>query len=224
MDKPEVDMIHTAPPPELTMPLGEAMFSQRAIRRFRHDRPISEALIKILLDAAAKAPSGGNIQPARFLVVRDRDKLRAFGALYHEAWWAKRYDDYGWTGRSDMPEDSPHRFAAGLADEMADKTAGVPLVVLAFALPNAGGGALSVVPGVQNLMLAARAMGIGSVLTTLHASVMQRVYQLFNVPPDIHFHTCIPLGYPRGNFGPTRRYPTGHTTCWDEWGTPPPWR
>ncbi len=105
-----------------------------------------------------------------------------------------------------------------LADEMVD----APVVVLAFTVGRPGG-ASSVFPAVQNLLLAARALGIGSVLTTLHADVMDRVYEMFDVPGDAEFHCCIPLGYPRGSFGSTRRFPTAETTSWDSWGTRPPW-
>ncbi len=89
-----MEMIYIDAPTNLTMPIGEAMFTQRAIRRLRSDKPISDADLKTVLDAASKAPSGGNTQPGRFLVVRERETIRAFGKLYHEAWWAKRRDEY----------------------------------------------------------------------------------------------------------------------------------
>jgi nitroreductase len=92
---------------------------------------------------------------------------------------------------------------------------------LALALHN--GPADSVIPAVQNLMLAARALGIGSVPTTLHASVMVRFQQLFDIPDDTGFHSCVPLGYPKGNFGPNIRKPTTETTFLNRWGTPVPW-
>ena len=213
-----MEMIHLEPPAELDMPIGEALFTQRAIRRLRHDRPISDEQIKLLLDAASKAPSGGNTQPSRYLVIRDRDKLRAFGELYREAWCAKRYDELGWTSVDDIPAGSVYVMPALLADEMVD----APAVILAFSLPVPGAPA-SVLPGVQNMLLAARALGIGSVFTTLHAKVMEQVYALFGVPEDVQFHCCIPLGYPRGRFGPTRRYSSAHTTSWNEWDATPPW-
>ena len=80
----------------LAMPLGEAMFTQRSIRRFRPD-PIPIGDLRLILEAAFRAPNGGNQQIARFLMVTDREKIRAFGKLYHEAWWAKRREDQGWT-------------------------------------------------------------------------------------------------------------------------------
>ena len=218
MSDDDVEMIRLAPPAGLDMPIGEAMFTQRAIRRLDPGRPITDGQLKTILDAGSKAPSGANTQPARFLVVRSRENIRAFGALYHEAWWAKRRDEYGWTSKDDIPEGSPYRMPARLADEMAD----APAVVLVFSHPSRVAEA-STFPGVQNVLLAARALGIGSVLTTLHPQVMDRVYAMFGVPADMVFHCCIPLGYPRGRFGPTARYPTSHTTSWDGWGNPPPW-
>jgi nitroreductase len=213
-----MEMTYIDTPADLTMQIGEAMFTQRAIRRLRSDKPVSDADLKTVLDEASKAPNGGNTQPGRFLVIRERDTIKAFGKLYHEAWWAKRRDAYGWKNRSDMPEDSPYKMAALLADEMVD----APVIILAFTV--GWGGASSIFPGVQNLLLAARALGLGSVLTTLHADVMDRVNQMFSVPADAEFHCCIPLGYPRGNFGPTRRFPTSQTTGWNSWGAAPPWK
>ncbi|MCH9674792.1 MAG: nitroreductase family protein [Gammaproteobacteria bacterium] len=214
-----MEMVRIDAPASLTMPIGEAMFTQRATRRLDPSRPISDEQIKTVLDAASKAPNGGNAQPARFLVIRDRKKIEEFGALYFEAWWAKRFDAYGWTSKADIPEGSVYRFPALLADEMVN----APVVVLAFSEKTQVAEA-STFPGVQNLLLAARALGIGSVLTTLHAKVMGRVNAMFGIPDDMVFHCCIPLGYPRGNFGPTSRLPTSETTYWDKWGSPPPWK
>lgn len=214
-----MDMVRLDPPAELSMPVGEAMFSQRAMRRLDPERPVTEQQLKIILDAASKAPNGGNAQPARYLVIRDRQKIEAFGKLYFEAWWAKRYDAYGWTGKKDIPAGSVYRFPALLADEMVN----APVVVLAFSEAS-GVAASSTFPGVQNLLLSARALGLGSVLTTLHPTVMERVREMFAIPEQMAFHCCIPLGFPRGKFGPTSRLPTAETTYWDSWGAPPPWK
>ena len=211
------EMIRLAPPGALDMALGEAMFTQRAIRRLDPARPITDEQLRTILDAGSKAPSGANTQPARFLVIRDRERVREFGALYHEAWWAKRRDEYGWSGKADIPDGSPYRMPALLADEMAD----APVVLLAFSLPS-GVAAASTFPAVQNILLAARALGIGSVLTTLHPQVMERVYAMFGVPAEMVFHCCIPLGYPRGRFGPTVRFPTSPDHLLERLGQPSP--
>ena len=197
----------------LSMPLGEAIFTQRSIRRFRPD-PIPLTDVRLILEAAVRAPNGGNQQIARFLLLNDRATIRDFGRLYREAWWAKRRDE-GFQQREDLPP----RFhsAAGLAEDMAD----VPCIVFALALHN--GPANSVVPAVQNLMLAARAIGICSVPTTLHPSVMARFHAMSAIPDDVGFHFCVPLGYPQGNFGPNARMPTSATTFLDRWGAPVPW-
>lgn len=202
----------------LNMPLGETLFSQRSIRRFKPD-PIPTEDLRLILEAAVKAPNGGNRQPGRFVVLTDRDVIARFGELYHEAWWAKRRDEKKpWTSRDQIPpEDKGSVAAARLADEIKD----APAVVLA--LTTFKGGASSVIPSVQNLMLAARALGIGSVPTTLHASVLDRLYALLGIPADAEFHLCIPLGYPRGKFGPTQRLPIEQTTYFNRWEGEVPW-
>ncbi len=201
----------------LSMPIGEAMFTQRSIRRFKPD-PIPMADLRLIIEAAVRAPNGGNRQVGRFLVLTDRPTIQAFGALYREAWWAKRLDEKGWTRPEDIPpEDKTHRAASRLADHMKD----VPCIVLAVAVQS--GPANSVIPACQNLMLAARTLGIGSVPTTLHPKVMDRVYALLGIPKDVSFHFCIPLGYPTGTFGPNSRRPTSETTFLNRWNSPVPW-
>ncbi|MBI2206500.1 MAG: nitroreductase family protein [Candidatus Rokubacteria bacterium] len=203
----------------LSMPVGEAMFTQRSIRRFRPD-PIPMDILHLLIEAAVRAPNGGNRQIGRFLVLTDRAKIREFGTLYHDAWYAKRRDEgHAWTRAEDIPAtDKNHRSAAGLADHMKD----VPCVVFALATNN--GPANSVIPAAQNLMLAARTLGIGSVPTTLHATVMDRFRAMFGIPGDVAFHFCIPLGYPAdAKFGGSLRRPTNETTFFERWGFPAPW-
>jgi nitroreductase len=205
------------PPKKLNMNIGEAIFSQRAIRKFKPD-PISDEDIEIILDSATKAPNGGNQQPGRFLVIKDRNKIKEFGKLYHESWWAKRWDQQKWSKPEDIPkEEKNHLASMHLADEIKD----APVVILVFSTARNRGN--SIYPPVQNLLLSARALGIGSTLTMLHAKVMDRVYEMFKIPKELEIHCCIPLGYPRGRFGPTQRRPTAETTFYNEWNNPPPW-
>ena len=201
------------------VPLGEALFTQRSVRRLKPD-PLPMEDLHLIMEAAVRAPNGGNRQPGRFLLLTDREIIRKMAALYHEAWWAKRRDEKGWTRPEDIPlDDTNHRSAMQLADEIGS----VPAMVLAWALP--GGGPNSVIPAVQNLMLAARALGIGSVPTTLHKDVMDRVHDLLGVPKDVSFQFLVPLGYPRdgARFGGSRRLPTAQTTYLNRWGAAVPW-
>lgn len=199
----------------LTMPLGEAIFSLRAIRRLKPD-PIPDEDIRDILEAAIRAPNGGNAQPWHFLVVKDARLLAKFGALFHEAWWAKRRDA-GYHSAEDLP--STYRPAMRLADEIGQ----VPLLILVCATAKGPGPMASVIPAVQNLLLAARALGIGGTITNLHPQVDERVHALFNIPDTAQVVYCVPLGYPRGRFGPNRRKPLTEVCSYDQWGTASPW-
>ena len=215
-DLPQVEKLNA-------LGVGDAMFTQRSVRRLRPD-PIPMDDLRLVVEAAVHAPNGGNTQPTRFVLVTDRVTLEALGTLYREAWWAKRRDSTGWKTIDDIPEgEKVARAAARFADDIRT----VPAMVLAFgdARMPAGLDALSVVPAVQNLMLAARALGIGSLPTTLHPDVMERLYALLKVPTRAQFHLLVPLGYPVSDtaFGLTRRKPTNETTYLDEWGASVPW-
>ena len=200
----------------LSMPIGEAMFSQRAIRRLKPD-PISVEDIHLIIEAAQKAPNGGNRQLVRFMVIHDPALIKEFGKLYHEAWWAKRRVQ-GWYKPEDVPkDDKTFQSAMRLADEIGD----APLIILACATaPNADN---SVFPPVQNLLLAARALGIGSTLTTLHPTVDERVHKLLGIPAEVEILCCLPMGYPRGKFGPTLRKSAREVTHYNRWDQAPPW-
>ena len=93
----------------LDMPIGEAMFTQRSIRRFRPD-PLPLDDLQLIVEAAVRAPNGGNRQPARFLILTDRALIQQFGGLYREAWWAKRKDEgRPWTSPDEIPESDAER-------------------------------------------------------------------------------------------------------------------
>ncbi len=197
----------------LSMKLGEAIFSQRAIRRFKPD-PISEADVQDILEAAIHAPNGGNAQPWHFLVIRDPQTRATFAELYREAWWAKRRDE-GIMGPEDIP---PGKNARRSAMRLADEIGQAPVIVLLCATSRARGTGSSVIPAAQNLLLAARSLGIGGTITTLHAQVEERVHQLLGIPDSAQVVYCLPLGYPRGSFGPTSRKPLAEVTSYERWG------
>ena len=130
-----MEMVRLEPPAELTMSVGETMFTQRATRRLDPNRPVTDAQLEIILNAASKAPNGGpRDQSVQYQVIRERNDIAEFGKLYHEAFWAKRRDSYGWSSKADIPENSPYRLAALLADEMVN----APVVILVYSEPSLG--------------------------------------------------------------------------------------
>ena len=197
----------------LTMTLGETMFTQRAVRRFRPE-PIPDADLHTMLEAAIRAPNGGNNQPWHFLVVKDAQLRSKFAELYHEAWWAKRKDE-GINGPEDLP---PGKNTRQSARRLADQIGQAPIIVLLCATAKGAGAAASVIPSAQNLLLAARALVVGGTITTLHARVEERVHQLLGIPDSAQVVYCLPLGYPRGAFGSVQRKPLSEVCSFDRWG------
>ena len=194
------------------IPLGEAMFTQRAIRRFKKD-PIPADVMEDIMQSAIRAPNGGNNQGWHFIVVRDDEKRRQLAELYREAWWAKRADA-GIMGPQDIP---PGKSSMRSAMRMADEIGDAPAMVLICATSKGAQAAGSVIPAAQNMLLAARAFGIGGTIATLHAVVEERVHALFNIPDTAQVVYCMPFGYPRGSFGPVTRLPLNEVCNYDRW-------
>ncbi len=201
----------------LSMPLGEAIFTLRAIRRLKPD-PIPNADLRAILEAAVHAPNGGNQQLWHFLVVKDPELRAQFAPLYREAWWAKRRDA-GIHGPEDIP---PENLVLRSAMRLANQIGRAPVIVLICATAKGAGPIGSVIPAAQNLLLAARSLGIGGTITTLHPEVEERVHRLFGIPDTAQVVYCVPLGYPRGSFGPTIRKPLVEVCSYDSWGNARP--
>ena len=189
--------------------------TQRAMRRLKPD-PISDEDLWTILETATMAPSGGNRQPWNFIVVRDPEKKRKIGAWYLEAWEKA----YGRSARRCEPTPARAR-TYNSADHLARPHGGVPVLIIAtinkgqFAIgPTLGA---SIYPAVQNLMLAARALGLGTTLTTLHKLHEDDVKQLLGIPDDVETMALIPLGVPLGKFGTPERLPVEKVVYWDEW-------
>ena len=106
---------------------------------------------------------------------------------------------------------------------LADEIGSAPAIVLVCATARGAGAAQSVIPAAQNLLLAARALGIGGTITTLHAVVDVRVRALFGIPDGAQVVYCVPLGYPRGRFGPLDRKPLAEVAALDAWDETPDW-
>ena len=199
----------------LSIPLGEAIFSLRAMRRLKPD-PIPDDDLRDILEAAIRAPNGGNQQPWHYVVVKDATIRAELGELYHEAWWAKRRD-----AGFHRPEDLPRHYHAAM--RLAEAIGNVPVLILVCATAKGASAAASVIPSVQNLLLAARAFGIGGTITTLHAQVEERVNRMFGIPETAQIVYCIPLGYPAGRFGPNVRNPLTEVCSYNRWGSAVPW-
>lgn len=199
----------------------EAMHTLRAVRRLRPD-PVPQEILHRVLDAAIRAPSGGNRQPWAFLVIRDRGLKHQIASYYRRSW----EEAYGRGAPSTSSlEDRVRASATHLAEHLEE----VPVLVLPCIHGQSGPGALvrgaSIYPAVQNLMLAARALGLGSVITTLHKRYEAEIKVLLGIPSDWETAALIPLGYPASKtpFGTPRRRPVEEVTYYERWGasTPP---
>jgi len=207
--------------PEQNSDLFEIMATTRSMRRLKPD-PVPPELIRKILDAGVCAPSGGNMQRWRFLVVRDPGIKRTVGAYYKRAWDEVVSPRYR-TGEP-APGTSPERFQRMLdaAQYLADHIHEAPVWIV----PCMGGGTptrtsgSSVYPAVQNMLLAARALGLGATLTTLYLQFEKEVEAALGLPADVHSYALLPIGYPIGRFGPVRRAPLADVVYEDRWGQP----
>lgn len=188
------------------MDLFEAINTTRAMRRLDPSRPVSDADIRTMLAAATKAASGGNRQPARWIVVTDRDVRRRLGEVY------KRCA----TKLLEGDEDSPlTRSSWHLVEHFGDAPV---LIVACTEGPNRR--PASVFPAIQNLMLAARALGLGTTLTTAHLEDEDTVRQILGLPDDVVTYCIIPIGYPLGRWAEAQRRPVEEVAFRDRWNAP----
>ena len=199
------------------MDIFEAMYTTRAMRRLKQD-PVPDELVWKVLDAAIRAPSGGNRQPWNFIVIRDEATKKKIGEWYLEAW----NNSYG-RARDAMTANPDSARMFGSADHLANHLAEVPVLIIATVSAAAGAAPTSpsgsyIYPAVQNLMLAARALGLGTTLTTLHRAHERDVKQLLGVPDNVETMCLIPLGWRKGKFGTGPRLPVEKVTYWEKWG------
>jgi nitroreductase len=195
--------------------------TQRATRRLTPD-PIPEATLRQIMDAAICAPSGGNRQGWSFLIVRDPARRARLGELYREAWAELMKVPY-YRDAAAAPPDSPAGKMLASARHLSEHLGEAPVLIVACIGLDPGVKATlttgaSIYPAVQNLMLAARALGVGSCLTTIHKFRDREVKELLGIPANVETAALIPLGYPRGKFTPARRKPVTDVTYSDRWG------
>ena len=210
------------------MELLEAMATTRAIRRYRPD-PIPDADLATILWHATRAPSGSNRQGFRFLVLTDssvaREAKALLGTAFRAGWALKRETDRYDAG-SGARSESPKARTAAAMNRFVDHFEETPVVILPCLIrhrpPDPTEGA-SIYPACQNLLLAARSLGYGGVITMWHQAVEAELRQLLEVPGNVAMAACIPLGLPQGHHGPVRRRPLQELVYGDRWGYAPPW-
>ena len=206
----------------------EAMATTRAIRRYRPE-PIPEADLATMCFAASRAPSGSNRQQFRFVVLTDGPKAAAakalLGGAFRGGWEAKKSaDNYG--AGSGAVTDSPKARQAAAMQSFVDNFELTPAVFLACLIryrPENSAEGASVYPAVQNLMLAARKLGYGGVITMWHSSVEPELRELLGIPDGVAIAATIPLGRPMGAHGPVRRRPLSEFIFADSWGRSAAW-
>ncbi len=216
----------------------EAIYTARALRKLKPD-PVPESLIERVLDAAIRAPSAGNAQNWIFIVVRDPATRAGLGDIYRRAseiasaMYAARgrpahmseeefqrmmsSGAYLWDHMRDAPvilipcqsaprlprrEDLAPQFQAGFEDEQR------------YVQQIRGA---SIYPAVQNVILACRALGLGTTITTNHIRLEREVKALLGIPEDVHTFAMMPIGYPLGRFGPLTRKPVAEVARRDRW-------
>ncbi|MEN9802320.1 MAG: hypothetical protein RLZ37_1445 [Actinomycetota bacterium] len=208
--------------------LLEGIATTRAIRRYTtEDIPLED--LNSILWHASRAPSGSNRQGFRFVVLRSSEKSnrakRLIGEAFRAGWHAKASTD-GYTRGSGTIEDSPKSRQARAMQHYVDHFEDVPVVVLVCLVrhraPDPYEGA-SVYPACQNLLLAARALGYGGVLTMWHHAVERELKELLGIPDEVALSACITLGRPVGSHGPVRRRPITELVYEDGWGIEPRW-
>jgi nitroreductase len=213
----------------------DAIMTTRALRRYT-DAPVSDADIETCLRAAQQAPSGGNVQPQQYVVVTDAELRASIGVIYQRAYHRYERALPEPAAFNDEATAEAWRRSRDASRHLADHLGAVPVHVL-FLQPIIPWGAAdaeghmdigrldaSVYPAVQNFCLAARALGLGTALTTVIRIHSTEVFELLGVPsrtdgsPRFEIAALVPVGHPVGKFGVAPRKPAASVTHWNGWG------
>jgi nitroreductase len=216
------------PLPVDTVGLLEGLISTRAIRRYT-DEDIPEPDLRAMLFAATRAPSGSNRQPTRYIVLRHGPKAqvarRLLGESARRVWLGKRERDQ-YDKRSGSRQGSPKTRMANTMTYYVEHYESVPVLILVCHLryrqpvPSEGG---NVYPACQNLLLAARALGYGGVMTGFHGLAQAELHEVLGIPEQAFIAATITVGRPVGHHGPVRRAPLADVVYEDEWGAFTSW-
>ncbi len=190
----------------------------RAVRkRLDLDRPVPRELIAECLDVAIQAPTGGNTQRWRFVVVDDPEKKAALADMYRKGW--KPYLESSKKTREDAGLD-PETMVSDSADYLADHLHEVPAMLVPCLLDRGNGAGYwgSIIPAMWSFMLAARSRGLGTALTTIHLFEEAKAAELLGIPETVSQAALIPIGYYTGDdFKPAKRRPAEEITYWNTW-------
>jgi nitroreductase len=203
--------------------LVEAMETQRAVRRLLPD-PVDDDILLRCLRLATKAPTGGNSQGFEFVLVRDRSVKAALGRQYRISWAV-----YGGLGRLLRGHNPKTRKIIDAVQWQVDHWEDLPVLVVAclrglsWPLPSVLRTSRygSIYPAVQNFLLACRAEGLGAALTTLPLWSRIAAHRILGLPWNVEPVAVIPVGWPRGRYGPTTRRPVERSVHLDRYGNRP---
>ena len=204
------------------MDLYEALYTTRAMRRVKPD-PIPLEAQRRILDAAIRAPSGGNAQQWRFLLVDDPAIKQQLGPIYRDC-LAKLFETIykpqieAARERPDAPESVQMMKMYRSATHLAEHFEEYPLLLFGFCRFDPSGG--SIFPSIWSAMLAARAEGIGCALTSVLAFRTADVLKILEVPDGEgwQMHCCVTMGYPTGRWGVAPRLPAHEVASRNRWG------
>ena len=223
--------------------LFEAIYTARALRRLKPD-PLPEDVLTKILDAAIRAPSAGNAQTWTFLVVRDREQRARLGAIYRKAsdiasvMYSNRappahvsdaqYRRFMSSGAYlwDHMGEAPVLLVPCMKQRSLPPKSSLPAEIQArydqeLAYVDRIRGA-SIYPAVQNIILACRAFGLATLITTNHLRYEAEVKAVLGIPDDVDTYALMPIGYPEGKFGPVARRPVAEVAYADRWSNPWP--
>jgi len=223
------------PTPALTPDKGissisllEGISTTRSIRRYTDD-PVPSSVLRDICFAATRAPTGSNRQNFRFFVLTDGPvAFRAkqlIGRAARSMWSEKRSSDRYDEGTGDT-EASPKARLARSMEEYVESIDDVPALIFPCLIrhrpPTPTEGA-SIYPAMQNLLLAARALGYGGVTTMWHRLVEDELAELLEIPDGVLVAATVTLGKPKGAHGPVRRRPLDRFVYDGVWGEVPDW-
>jgi nitroreductase len=204
--------------PPVPANLWEVMRTSSAVRRYRDD-PVSDEAIETCLHAATWAPSGGNQQPWKFVVLRSSTVRDVITAAAHQTWDVMA-EFYKFSMPDDTADDPKSRVLRAMAEHMRVGGA-APVLVLFCVQPQRGTTELqqggSIFPAVQNFLLAARAQGLGAAITLWHGSCEDELRSMVGIPEDWKIATLLTVGWPKGGHHPVRRKPLDEVVATDHW-------